>query len=129
MGNQPSGQNKKESQNQVRTRLPEMKRYEVFWARLNPVEGSGLSKTRPCVIVSLNSLNASLTTVVVCPLTSTLRPTWRTRLRVTVAGQASDVCVDQIRVLSKTRLTKKQGTLSSAEATALGELLTDMYGN
>lgn len=81
------------------------------------------------MIVSLNSLNASLTTVVVCPLTSTLRPTWLTRLRVTVAGQASDVCVDQIRVLRKTRLTKKVGTLSPAEATALGELLTDMYGN
>ena len=46
-----------------------------------------------------------------------------------MAGQASDVCMDQIRVLSKTRLTKKLGTLSPAEATALGELLTDMYGN
>ena len=106
-----------------------MKRHEVFWARWDPVEGSELSKTRPCVIVSLNSLNDGLTTVVVCPLTSALRPTWRTRLKVTVAGQASDVCVDQIRVLSKTRLTKKLGTLSPAEATALGELLTDMYGN
>ncbi len=105
-----------------------MKRYEVFWARLDPVEGSELSKTRPCVIVSMDSLNASLTTVVVCPLTSTLRPAWRTRLRVTVAGQPSDVCVDQIRVLSKTRLTKKLGALSSTEAEGLKELLTDMYG-
>ncbi len=105
-----------------------MKRYDVFWARLDPVEGSELSKTRPCVIVSRDSLNASLTTVVVCPLTSTLRPTWRTRLKVLVASQASDICADQIRVLSKTRLTKKLGTLSSAEADELRELLTDLYG-
>jgi mRNA interferase MazF len=105
-----------------------MKRYDVFWARLDPVEGRELSKTRPCVIVSLDSLNASLTTVVVCPLISTLRPTWRTRLTISVAGQASDVCVDQIRVLSKLRLTKKLGTLSSIEAKALRELLTEMYG-
>lgn len=105
-----------------------MKRYDVFWARLDPVEGSELSKTRPCVIVSLDSLNSSLTTVVVCPLTSMLRPTWRTRLRVSVAGQPSDVCADQIRVLSKTRLTKKLGALSSVEAKSLRELLTDMYG-
>ena len=105
-----------------------MKRYDVFWARLDPVEGSEFSKTRPCVIVRRDSLNASLTTVVVCPLTSTLRPTWRTRLGVAVAGQASDVCVDQIRVLSKARLTKKPGSLTTLEAEALKELLTDMYG-
>ena len=105
-----------------------MKRYDVFWARLDPVEGSELSKTRPCVIVSMDSLNACLTTVVVCPLTSTLRPTWRTRMKVLVAGEASDICADQIRVLSKTRLTKKLGTLSSAEADELRELLTDLYG-
>lgn len=105
-----------------------MKRYDVFWARLDPVEGSEPSKTRPCVIVSRDSLNASLTTVVVCPLTSALRPTWRTRLKVSVAGHTSDVCVDQIRVLIKIRLTKKLGTLTSIEAKALRELLADMYG-
>jgi mRNA interferase MazF len=41
-----------------------MKRYDVYWARLDPVEGSELSKTRPCVIVSMDVLNASLATVV-----------------------------------------------------------------
>ena len=105
-----------------------MKRYDVFWTRLDPVEGSELSKTWPCVIVSRDSLNAGLTTVVVCPLTSTLRPTWRTRLKVSIAGKAADVCADQIRVLSKTRLTKKLGTLSLVEAAELRELLTEMYG-
>lgn len=105
-----------------------MKRYDVYWARLDPVEGSEISKTRPCVIVSLNSLNATLTTVVACPLTSTVRPTWRTRLTVNVANRPADVCVDQIRVLSKTRLTRKLGSLSGHEAKALCELLTEMYG-
>ena len=129
MGSQPVGQTQKEVQDQHCARSREMKRYDVFWARLDPVEGSELSKTRPCVIVSLDSLNASLTTVVVCPLTSMLRPTWRTRLRVSVAGQPSDVCADQIRVLSKTRLTKKLCALSSVEAKSLRELLSDMYGD
>ena len=105
-----------------------MKRYEVFWARLDPVEGSEISKTRPCVIVSLEALNATLPTVVVCPLTTTLRPSWRTRLGIHLAGKRSDVCVDQIRVLYKTRLTKRLGQLSMIEATALRELLAEMYG-
>ena len=105
-----------------------MKRYEIYWARLDPVEGSELGKTRPCVIVSLDSLNVILPTVVVCPLTTVLRPHWRTRLQVASAGKPADVCADQIRVVSKTRLTRKTGILSESDATALRELLTDMYG-
>jgi mRNA interferase MazF len=106
-----------------------MKRYSIYWARLDPVEGSELSKTRPCVIVSLDVLNASLATVVVCPLTSTIRPSWRTRLNVTVAGKSCDICADQIRTLNKTRLTKKLGALTSTEAAALRDLLSELYGN
>jgi mRNA interferase MazF len=80
-----------------------MKRYEIHWARLDPVEGSEIGKARPCVIVSRDALNATLATVVVCPLTTVLRPRWRTRLRITSTGHAADVCADQIRTLSKTR--------------------------
>ena len=105
-----------------------MKRDEIYWGRLDPVEGSETGKTRPCVIVSLDSLNAVLPTVVICPLTSVLRPHWRTRLPVTCAGRKADVCADQIRVVSKLRLGDKVGTLSAADATALRELLSEMYG-
>lgn len=105
-----------------------MKRDEIYWAQLDPVQGSELGKTRPCVIVSLDALNASLPTVVVCPLTTVLRPRWRTRLKIASAGRAADVCADQIRVLSKTRLARKIGELASAEAAALRDLLTEMYG-
>lgn len=105
-----------------------MKRFDIYWARLDPVEGSELSKTRPCVIVSLDVLNANLPTVVVCPLTSTVRPTWRTRLTVLAAGKRADICADQIRVLSKSRLTKKLGALTPAESKDLRELLTALYG-
>ncbi len=105
-----------------------MKRYDIYRARLDPVEGSELSKTRPCVIVSMDVLNASLATVVVCPLTSALRPTWRSRLSITSAGRPADVCADQIRVLSKGRLTKRIGALTPLEVIALQHLLTEMYG-
>lgn len=105
-----------------------VKRYDIYWARLDPVEGSEPGKTRPCVIVSLDALNDALPTVVVCPLTTVLRPAWRTRLAVTSAGKPSDVCADQIRVVSKMRLTRKIGALKPAKAAALRELLTEMYG-
>ncbi len=105
-----------------------MKRYEVYFARLEPVEGSEIGKTRPCVIVSLDALNAVLPTVVVCPLTTKVRPSWRSRLQVTSGGKTADICVDQIRVLSKTRLTRKIGALTKSEITTLRQLLTEMYG-
>ena len=105
-----------------------MKRYEIYYARLDPVEGSEIGKTRPCVIVSLDALNSALPTLVVCPLTTKLRPQWRSRLRVNCAGKPADVCADQIRVLSKTRLTRKLGTLTAKEIAALRSLLTEMYG-
>ena len=105
-----------------------MKRYEIYVARLNPVEGSEIGKTRPCVVVSLDALNSALPTVVVCPLITRLRPHWRSRLQVNCAGKPADICAEQIRVLSKTRLTKKIDVLSSREAAALRTLLTEMYG-
>jgi len=104
-----------------------VKRYQIHWARLDPVEGSEIGKARPCVIVSRDELNAALNTVVVCPLTTTLRPKWRTRLRVTSAGQPADVFVDQIRTVSKSRLAGKLGELTRPEVAALRNLLQETY--
>jgi mRNA interferase MazF len=105
-----------------------MKRGGIHWARLDPAEGSEMSKTRPCVIVSRDELNAVLPTVVVCPLTSALRPKWRTRLQVRCEGRKADICAEQIRTISKARLGSRIATLTKTESAALRELLADMYG-
>jgi mRNA interferase MazF len=104
-----------------------MKRDEIYWTRFDPAEGSEIGKTRPAVIVSLDALNAHLDTVVVCPLTSVIRPHWQTRLKVASAGRATDICADQIRVVSKRRLGRKLGRLSARDAAALRRLLGEMY--
>jgi mRNA interferase MazF len=105
-----------------------VKRYEIRWAALDPVQGSEMAKTRPVVIVSLDVLNERLGTVTVCPLTTSLHPTWRTRLAVRVARQDAEIAVDQIRTISKARIGRKLGALAEAEATALRRLITEMYG-
>jgi len=105
-----------------------MKRYEIRWASLDPSQGAEMAKTRPVVIVSLDALNARLQTVTVCPLTSQLHPTWRSRLRVRCGRQPAEIAVDQIRTISKSRLAAKIGTLSDDEAAALRRLITEMYG-
>ncbi len=105
-----------------------MKRYEIRWAALDPARGSELAKTRPVVIVSLDVLNQRLATVTVCPLTSQLHPTWRSRLPVRCGRQPAEVAVDQIRTISKDRLGRKLGALTDVEAATLRRLLTEMYG-
>ena len=106
-----------------------MKRDEIFWTRLDPVEGSEIAKTRPAVIVSLDVLNRVLETVVVCPLTSQLHPGWRSRLQLNVKGRPAEIAADQIRTVSKRRLGKKLGKLSTRDAAALRRLLGEMYAD
>ena len=80
------------------------------------------------MVVSLDVLNERLQTVTVCPLTSQLHPTWRSRLAVRVARKRAEVAVDQIRTISKERLGRKLGALSATDASALRRLITEMYG-
>jgi mRNA interferase MazF len=105
-----------------------VKRYEVRWAQLDPIKGAEMAKTRPVVIVSLDVLNARLRTVTVCPLTTQLHATWRTRVAVRVAGRRAEIAVDQIRTVSKLRLGRKLGALSAADASTLRRTITEMYG-
>ncbi len=103
-------------------------RYAIYFADLNPSVGGEIRKVRPVVVVSQNEMNQFLDTVVVCPLTSTLHPQWRSRLQIQCAGQDAEIAVDQIRTISKRRLRRRLDRLSAAEAAQLRRLITDMYG-
>ncbi len=118
----------------ARSRIPAwippqtVKRYEIRRVSLDPVQGAEMAKTRPAVIVSLDELNQHLQTVTICLLTTQLHPFWRTRLSSRAGGRNAEIAVDQIRTVSKARLGRKLGTLSSEEARALRRLITEMYG-
>ena len=105
-----------------------IKRYEIYFADLNPTTGSEIRKIRPVVIVSQDVMNKYLDTVVICPLTSKLHPQWRTRLQITCAKQDAEIAVDQIRTISRQRLKNKIDELSKSKAAQLRKLITDMYG-
>lgn len=105
-----------------------MKRYEVRWAALDPVRGAEMAKTRPVVIVSLDALNEQLQTITVCPLTTHLHPSWRSRLGIRVGRRNAEIAVDQIRTISKSRIGRKISILSDDDATVLRRLITEMYG-
>jgi mRNA interferase MazF len=82
---------------------------------------------RPAVIVSLDVFNSALETVVICPLTTKVHPAWRSRLQVRAGGKTAEIAADQIRVVSKSRIGRRIGSLSSNEAANLRLLLSEMY--
>ncbi len=103
-------------------------RYAIYFADLNPTVGSEICKIRPVVIVSEDSMNKYLETVVVCPLTSKLHTKWRTRLQINCAGKQAEIAVDQIRTISKKRLRQNIDQLSATQASQLRRIITEMYG-
>lgn len=73
-----------------------------------------------------DELNASLKTVVVIPLTSTV-PSWPFRPSLSFDGINSQACVDQIRTIDKSRLKSKAGALDERQALILKALIREMY--
>lgn len=101
------------------------KQYEVYWISLDPTQGSEIAKTRPCVVVSPDDLNRSLRTVVIIPITSTMKK-YPWRVDCTVQNKNGSIAADQIRVVDKIRLGSKIGNLSSLETKELKHVLQEM---
>ncbi len=108
--------------------MKNVKRYEIYYADLNPTIGSEIQKIRPVVVISQNEMNKYLETVVVCPLTSKLHPKWRSRIQTTCEKKPVEIAVDQIRSISKQRLKNKIDILPPDDALKLRYLITEMYG-
>jgi mRNA interferase MazF len=103
-----------------------VRQYEVYWTDLRPPRGSECGKVRPCIVVSPDELNDPLSTVVVVPLTSVVRG-WPFRCGVELNGKRGEACIDQIRVIDKTRLKQKAGDLGHGEVVAIKEMIREMY--
>lgn len=104
-----------------------VKRYEIYWVDLNPVVGSGIAEIRPAVILSPNELNQHLKTVIIAPLSSTVR-NYPFRLKVMVDGKLGEVALDQLRTVDKIRLKNRLGVLTDSKCRELHSLLAQMFG-
>ena len=89
-----------------------MKTGEIWLAQIDPTVGSEIRKTRPCVVVSPDDMNAHLRTVIVAPMTTGSRPAGF-RVPLTLRGKQGLIVLDQIRTLDRVRLVKRLGALRS----------------
>lgn len=97
-----------------------IQRGQVYWVRLDPVRGSEISKTRPCIVLSANEINSRRNTVVVVPLTSTPEPAhFPLLINVPSAGTGSKARSEQIRNVDKSRLASLIGQISDSDLSAV----------
>ena len=101
-------------------------RGEVWLVSLEPTIGSEIRKTRPCVVVSPDETNRLLRTVIVAPLTSTIK-NYPTRAVISFQNRQSSIALDQIRTVDKSRLLKQLGTIATAEYQSVAGILVEMF--
>jgi mRNA interferase MazF len=91
-----------------------IKQYSIYWINLDPTVGSEVAKTRPCVVVTPDEMNQYIRTVLIVPITSTLK-LYPSRVSCTVSGKDGVMMIDQMRVVDKSRLKSLIGKLSLTE--------------
>jgi len=97
----------------------ELNRGDIVIVNLYPKKGDEVGKIRPAVIVSGNDENAILDTVMLMPLSTDLidnmYPYRMKILKRDGLKEDSDILINQIRALSKTRIKEKIAKLTSVE--------------
>ena len=101
---------------------------EIWKVKLYPVKGSEQDGVRPCVIISPNSMNKALKTVIVAPLTTSLKD-WPTRVNISFGEFSGQACLEHIRSVSKERLSERLGKTSPAEISTIQKHLRSMFSS
>ena len=101
-------------------------RDEAWLVSLEPTIGSEIRKTRPCIVISPDEINKLLRTVIVAPLTSTIKK-YPTRVSIVFQARESSIALDQIRSVDKSRLLRKLGNLSKEDSDAVSDVLVTMF--
>jgi mRNA interferase MazF len=101
-------------------------RGDVFLVNLNPTRGGEIRKTRPCVVVSPDELNAHLRTFVVAPVT-TGSHAYPLRVPCRFGGRSGHVVLDQIPTVDRERLLRRLGALSPIVVSQALAVLHEMF--
>lgn len=104
----------------------DVRRFDVFLISLDPTKGSEIKKTRPCLIISPDEMNRHIRTVIVAPMTSTVK-SYPTRVTTTFQNKRGQIVLDQIRTVDKQRLIKKLGTISATSQKKVLNTLQEMF--
>jgi mRNA interferase MazF len=100
-----------------------MKRGEVWWVNFEPSIGGEIRKKRPAIIVSNDAANKFLNRVQVIPLTSKTDRLYPSEAYVRVRGKVGKAMADQLATVSKERLFKRIGIISTEDLRKVEEAI------
>jgi len=103
-----------------------VQRFEVHLISLDATKGSEIRKTHPCLIISPDEMNKHIRTVIIAPMTSTIK-NYPTRVTTTFQGKKGQIVLDQIRTVDKSRLIKNLGSISKAAEEKVLGVLQEMF--
>jgi mRNA interferase MazF len=101
-------------------------RFGMYLVSLDPVLGSEISKTRPCLVVSPDEMNRHIRTVIVAPMT-TARKGYPTRVPCRFGHKSGEVALDQLRTVDKTRLVRALGMIDADTSAKVVKVLLEMF--
>ena len=106
----------------MKNNQPTIYRGEIYYADLSPVRGSEQGGLRPVVIIQNDVGNKHSPTTIVAPITSKMgKKPLPTHILFCGCGLAKDsiILMEQIRVIDKSRLQQKMGSLPSEKIEAV----------
>lgn len=103
-----------------------VERFAIVLVKLDPTRGSELQKTRPSVVVSPSEINARLKTVVIAPITSTVKK-YPTRIPIDQENVRGSIALDQIRAIDKIRIVTQIGWLDEQMAMVVADRLVEFF--
>lgn len=102
------------------------KRGEVYLVSLDPTQGREIKKTRPCVIVSPDELNAHLATYIVAPMTTGGHP-YPFRILCRFQRRDGFIVIDQLRTVDARRLVRRLGKVHPTTLQKVLGTLQEMF--
>lgn len=101
-------------------------RFDILLISLDPSQGAEIKKTRPCVVVSPDEMNKHIKTIIIAPMTSSIK-NYPTRIPISFEGKVGNIVLDQIRTIDKLRIVKKLGTLDFNTSLSVLNILNKMF--
>ncbi len=104
-----------------------VREFNVHLVNLDPTIGSEMKKKRHCLVLSASDMNTSLGTVIIAPMTTTLRA-YPSRVELRFDNKFCEVCLDQIRAVDESRLSKESlGRIKQDEISAIKTALVEIF--
>lgn len=105
-----------------------IRRGHVYWVDLGPTAASQQRGRRPCLVLSVDPINAVRRTVGVVPLSSSPKVAEPVVVAVPSIGQRAVAICDQLRAVDKRKVDRLIGVLTDAELALIEASVKAVFG-